>query len=341
MAIGKIGVAPVARSIDVGLMNTSFVSTKEWAQTTFARSRLPDRRLSARLITYASRQASHPTASTSRVCQADIAEREGAYRMLENERISHQGILEGPFRATQDRCQGVKRILAIQDSTSIKTRHKELYEKVKEGGGANGIIVHSTLAVDGSSGEVLGLADQFYWNRSKDDPGHATRNQRTHENKESYKWTQAARRLAKREGAHVITVADREADVYEFLSHLISEDKDFVIRCCSNRRTSEEGQHVHQVARDAPVLGYRDVVIDQRGGQSAGGMQAKRPARKRDSNHANPVNSDHLAAAKNKKNRWGQSCEGKHSKGQLCSSGRAERESRNKGVDTADKRTCH
>ena len=162
-------------------MTTSFVSTREWAQATFSQSCLPDRRLAARLIAYASRQAANPTASTSRACRADIAEREGAYRMLENERISHQGILDGPFKSTRDRCRDVKRVLAIQDSTSVRTLHKDLYETVKEAGGANGIIAHSAIAVNGDSGEVLGLADQIYWTRSKDGPGHATRNQRTHE----------------------------------------------------------------------------------------------------------------------------------------------------------------
>ena len=41
--------------------------------------------------------------------------------MLENEKISHQGILDGPVKSTRDRCRDVKRVLAIQDSTSVRT----------------------------------------------------------------------------------------------------------------------------------------------------------------------------------------------------------------------------
>ena len=55
--------------------------------------------------------------------------------MLENERISYQGILEGPFQATQARCQGAEGLLVVQDSTSIAVKHKDLYDHVKGGGG--------------------------------------------------------------------------------------------------------------------------------------------------------------------------------------------------------------
>ena len=261
-------------------MDQTLTNPASWAQDTFSHSKLGDRRLTKRLVNYAAAQVADPLGSTSRSCRGDLAARLGAYRFIENPRVSPQGIADGMFYQSKSRCADRGRLLIIQDSTSIKTPHKSLYESVRETGGANGFIVHSSLAVDGLSGEILGLVDQFHWLRNNE-THHSTRNKRNHTCKESSKWTLAHQRTKKLIGDDYIVVADREADVYEFLTDLVAQKNRFVIRCCSNRRTEKVGLHAHETARKAPLVGKRAIIVEQRGGQPAGGLQVKRQARKR------------------------------------------------------------
>lgn len=261
-----------------------------WAESTFEGSTLPDRRLRKRLIRYAASQALHPRASTAKACASE-AEREGAYRLLENGRVRAQDILEGPIRDTVRRSQGMRYVLAVQDTSSVEVKHQPLREALQEEGSPTGWHTHVTLAVDPVRGQPLGLLGQYNWIR---DPLHERRraSQTNPEApKESERWSAAAcdmHHLYEGSGTRVITVADREADIYDLMAEHCARDQGFVLRAKHARQvigSSQQGEDylardLHDALDVAPVLGHRRVDVAQRGGQKAGNGQKARPARK-------------------------------------------------------------
>ena len=86
-----------------------------------------------------------------------------------------------------------------------------------------GFFVHSTLAVDAQTGATVGLLDQRYWLRETSKRGQRhQRKKRPYEQKESFKWQETAERLGTLLGQElmpkIISVCDREADIYQYLS---------------------------------------------------------------------------------------------------------------------------
>jgi len=260
--------------------------TREWAESVFGTCDLGDVRRLERLIDYASRQALQPKATTSRACGEDTAALEGAQRLLRNPDVDPHDIDEGVFERSLQGCAGRERILAIQDTTTIKVRHRPLAQDRIKDNSAGGWFVHTALAVDGKTGEPLGVIDQERWLRPKNRPGTASRGTRPYQEKESYKWELSLRRVRQRLPAteRLVTVGDRESDIYEFLYFMTTEGLRFVVRGRQERRVDYHGGTLADGKDQAPVFGHQTVWIGQRGAcpQRAGTM---RPARKKREAH--------------------------------------------------------
>ena len=69
-------------------------SPQVWAAATFATATLPDARLHARLVQVAATLGAKPLDSFPQAC-ANWAEAKGAYRLVENERVTFEGIQRG------------------------------------------------------------------------------------------------------------------------------------------------------------------------------------------------------------------------------------------------------
>ena len=87
--------------------------------------------------------------------------------------------------------------------------------------------------------KVVDLTAQQIWTRDVSKRGqrahYATR---PYQEKESYKWEQTAKTLATRLGstmANVISVCDREADIYEYLNYKQKHTQRFVVRSMQSR----------------------------------------------------------------------------------------------------------
>jgi hypothetical protein len=110
-------------------------------------------------------------------------------------------------------------VLAIQDSSELKFGGRQARERgfgpIGRGGGVGGLLLHAVLAVDATTGALLGTIDVTVRNRTS---GRVTpRSKRQTADKESQRWLDgmfsAARVL--REAARITVVADRESDIYE------------------------------------------------------------------------------------------------------------------------------
>jgi hypothetical protein len=77
----------------------------------------------------------------------------------------------------------------------------------------------------------------------------------------------------------VITVCDREADIYEFLLDQQSRGSRYIVRCSLNRRTPGGGKLWDEMEK-MPIFGSREITIGQRG-SSQQFVGTARPARKK------------------------------------------------------------
>jgi hypothetical protein len=244
-------------------------------------------------VDYAARQAAQPDASTNAVCAGDDAVAEGTYRWMRNSAIDSKSVDEGPFRATVDACRGRGLILAVQDTTTLTFSHALAAELGSvgevEGHHVGGILVHSTLMIDAQSREPLGLIDQQRWSRpTVPVRGESTRpkavqdhRKRAHEEKESVKWEQATQRMSGRLGdtSNVVTVCDREADIYDYINYLVDHGQRFVLRAGQDRCLLTPNGRLFELMAKQPVIGTRLVQISQRGAQRGSWKQNKREGR--------------------------------------------------------------
>jgi hypothetical protein len=242
----------------------------------FGGSSISDPRLLSRLILTAELQAKDPTGSTGRACGTNGANREGAYRFLENDRVDPRDIDEGPHQLSAKIVAERPRVLAIQDTTSVALGSHLLREELISAGSPSGFLVHTALMVDGNHGEVIGVGSQLRWLR------HGSK-KRVRNTPESDKWllcdSDMRRRLPSSE--HVITVADREADIFDLLDVFTTQQHRFVIRAKVNRKLEKNEAHLLDVARNAPIVGKRLICLEQRGAVLSRGIKPARTNQQR------------------------------------------------------------
>jgi len=163
----------------------------------------------------------------------------------------------------------------LEDSTTLSYGHQVAEELGDLGGPQDsrrqGYLVHSVLLVDAHSERIEGLVDQVRWCRERRKRGQRhQRRARAYEEKESYKWEQASVRMVARLGPKmqdVISVCDREADVYEYLRYKVTEQQRYLVRSSWNRHTADAHGDVRSSARQLPCLGTYEVMVAQKGGR--------------------------------------------------------------------------
>lgn len=224
-----------------------------WAARVFGGADLGDRRRTRRLVDYAARQARAGNSSPLAACRGDAAAAEGAYRLIRNSNVMPSKIGEGGFQATAELAsESSGTLLALEDSTSLSYRHGVREELGEIGGKANsksrGMLVHSVLVVGFESRQTLGLIEQERWLRDPRQRGRRHRRRlRPYEEKESFKWQRASERVTKRLGGtmgRVISVCDREADIYEYLQYKIEQEQRFVVRASRDRALDSTVRHL-------------------------------------------------------------------------------------------------
>ncbi len=194
-----------------------------WAKHELSEMRTKDKRINARLIQLLSDFYNNPLANIPEAC-GDKMSVKAAYRLLSNKKVCFDEILESHYEATSERCIGETFLLAAQDSTFLDhTSHKKtsglghINTKVDK---SQGLVVHDTMVFN-DQGTPLGLIDVHCWARPegklvKQDPS------RSIEEKESYKWLRsynsASLLQSRNKDATVISMGDRESDIYELFS---------------------------------------------------------------------------------------------------------------------------
>lgn len=159
-------------------------------------------------------------------------------------------------------------VLAVQDTTSFSFPNRAALSGlgVLEDNRTPGFFAYSTLAVS-IDGIPLGLLEQQVWSREVN----ANRDREAHKakpitEKESFKWL-AGMRSALHVSPEVITVCDREADVYELFQDAINRQMDVIVRVVRNRRL-EEAQLLKNHLADVSVAERDTLRVQQQHNQA-------------------------------------------------------------------------
>lgn len=200
-----------------------------------------DRRLDKRLDRMTEQLSAIPVANLPQTL-TNWSDLKGGYRFVNNANVTHEGIIELERQATVQRVEveTSEMILAVQDTTSFNFAGRPALSGlgVLDDNQTPGFFAHTTLAVS-DQGVPLGLLGQQVWSR----PPNLNRVKNAHQSKpitdkESFKWLASLHHLptlAKR----IVTVGDREADIYELFQDSRNRDIEFVVRAVRNRRLEE------------------------------------------------------------------------------------------------------
>ena len=223
--------------------------SNNWAMAEFSEVDLGDERLNDRLIKIANSFSESPESPINQACE-DWAETKAAYRFFKNDRVDSEEIFNAHSLKTAKRCQDHPIILAVQDTSYIiYTKHTKTsglgHISVTKGKNvekiySKGLIMHSSLAVT-PEGLPLGLLDQniFVREKQKEYKG-SSRDKASIEEKESFRWLESLEKSAIGLGdTQVVTVCDREADMYEFFQHSEELGLPVLVRAKTNRTVNK------------------------------------------------------------------------------------------------------
>jgi len=202
---------------------------------------LGDVRLDKRLEVLTEELSAMPAATLTQAL-SDRSSLKAGYRFVNNNQVSHEAIIETGRRETLQRLSNRPkgRVLAVQDTTSFNFGNRPALKGlgVLEDNQTSGFFAHTTLAVS-EDGVPLGILDQQVWSRSQN----LQRDKEAHKfkpitEKESFKWLQALHHLHEVK-QQVVTICDREADIYELFQVTHTREMDLIVRAVRNRRLED------------------------------------------------------------------------------------------------------
>jgi hypothetical protein len=234
-----------------------------FGERNFGGAELGDRRRTARLVELADRLALHPGGSLPEKLSS-AAQLRAAYRLMARPEVTHEAVFSGHREATLARAaEHDGRLLAICDTTELDyTSHERLEQLGPIGdGGGRGYLAHHVLIVDPATQSVVGLAEQILQTRRRVPTGETRAASRSAEDRESRLWTRGTAHLAA--NPRLTVVADRGADLFEFLEDQAHSGRRFVVRAKADRNALVAGRKTKLFAwaRGLRSCGERSVVI--------------------------------------------------------------------------------
>lgn len=256
-------------------MELAIEDATAWSEAIFGSVDLGDKRLTKRLIQMGKQLSSLPGSSLSASCEGHDALLEGSYRFLRNKRFSAAPIANGGYQVTSWLSQSVSTLLAIEDTTTLSYTH-QVKEALGDLGGPKeksnrGFHVHTTLLMDAEKEKTIGLIAQNRWCRAVEERGKkAHRRVRQYSEKESYKWEKNTQELESRLGTKitdVISVCDREADIFEYIQYKLEHHQRFIVRASHNRKLEQGQGYLFDHLSNAIVLGHYTIEVAQKAGR--------------------------------------------------------------------------
>lgn len=255
----------------------SGTASVEWVRQEFTGVRLGDERLDKRLIKTAEFLAKSPQSPINEACRT-WKDTKAAYRLFDNPKAVVRAMLAPHIEATRTRVEQIEGwVLSIQDTVFFSYGQHPNTKGLGPIGKSNeaherGLIMHNAIAFT-TSGVPLGILSQQIWAREavSEDEEPQEKIERLQvtpiEEKESFKWLQGLRETHERVPgkSQLITVADRESDLWEFLTEAKESGQHFLIRARTDRQLVPEDSECYEKMAEAlahaPLLGRKAVGI--------------------------------------------------------------------------------
>lgn len=247
---------------------------KNWAEHEFSKIDLGDVRRKKRLIQLAGQRARRPNSSISECCGSKAATK-AAYRLLDNEDVEAERILQSHASSAVERAREKTILLAVQDTTFLDytSHHATQGLGYLQDLTHQGMLVHSTLLV---SPERIpyGLIQQQVWIRPVEDfRKRHKRYERATAEKESQKWLTsleaAAQVQTQLRDSLVVSVGDSEADVYDLFRRANELKQALLVRACRNRRVLETEKLLWRRLESQSEAGQVKIQVPRRTGKSS------------------------------------------------------------------------
>lgn len=254
-------------------------SDPSWAVEEFTHVALKDERLTRRCPLIASALEQHPTLPLNQACE-DWADAKAAYRFMDNPKVVPAALLAPHQARTVERIKAHSVVLAVQDTTFLNYTAHPQTEGMGEIGtkeqNQRGFGLHTTLAVT-PDGLPLGILTQAFFIRPIGEPAHTPAELRKIpiEDKESYRWLEAMEQTLALvpEGVQMVTVCDREADIYELFALAHKREASLLVRASADRRLAEKKiQHLWEKVERHRAVG--ELTVDIVGNQKRAARQA-------------------------------------------------------------------
>ena len=248
-----------------------------WVEQEFGGADLGDPRRTKRLLKISAKFAGNPGASIPLACETPDRLK-AAYRFFDNDKVNELEILAPHGQANKTRMAGQAVVLAVQDTTQLDFTH----HPATTGLGMltdtahQGLFYHPTLLVTPEK-VPLGVADHLVWERPAAECGKKhQRKSRPISDKESRKWLHSLEKTAQLQkdqpDVHLVNVADREGDIYDYFVTAQRLQTDVLVRAAWNRRLAHaDGDHLWDHLAAAAVAGELDIAVPRRKGKPARG----------------------------------------------------------------------
>ncbi|CAF3416020.1 unnamed protein product [Rotaria socialis] len=168
--------------------------------------------------------------SSIRQLSDDAAQQKGAYRFLNNEKVSEEALIESCCERTKILCKD-KHLLVLNDTTEINLQKHSGRLQSEKG-----------IGLVGNNKDVGFFAHL--------------------EEKESYKWIKCCTdsKEVLEDAASITVLGDRESDIYELFIDAKSQNVEVLARNKTDRKTSE-GKKIYQTLSETEVCGSYEIEI--------------------------------------------------------------------------------
>jgi len=243
-------------------MSLDYEAEASLGRMMFGHAQLNDKRRTDRLVKSFDRFRMHPggTLPDKLSSPADL---KAFYRLCDCPAVTHATLIESLRAYTLARIEAHPGpVLLVHDATELDytTLTKLAAELGQIGTGTRrGYICQNVLAIDATTGAVLGLVEQILHCRDQVPAGESLAEHRDRETRESLLWIKGTAHLPS--NLQLIDVADQGASTFEFLEHEAKSGRRFVIRDGKDRRASAgheavgHAQPLKELARSLPELG--------------------------------------------------------------------------------------
>jgi len=242
----------------------------DWALEEFGMAELGDARRTKRLVALARQLAKSPHCSLPQ--SLSPGELKAAYRFFDNEQVDTDGILTAHIHQTLARMRQTPLILAVQDTTEYNLTHLPAtvglgYCSHKD---VRGFFMHSMLALT-PEGLPLGVLGLKTWTRPLEQLGKRVQRRKLPvQDKESAKWIEGLNQVSALKRycpeTSVVSVCDREADLYELFVAERAAGVEWLVRAAWNRGVDHPEQYLWEAMQSVAVMGKTSLHVPARKG---------------------------------------------------------------------------